>query len=140
MKELKSNHLAILVSVIILSVLGFVWYGPLFGETWMRLEGLDPAVVEQNPPGAGTWITNLVATVVPLYIMAWMFVKMKVESGMQGALIGLLIGFGFMLLSRMTNDLFAQRPYELTWIVGGLNIVSLVVGGFILGAWRKYKS
>lgn len=40
MNELKINHLAVLVSVIWMFVLGFLWYGPLFGESWMSMVGL----------------------------------------------------------------------------------------------------
>ncbi len=139
MKELKINHVAVWVGVVLLSVLGFVWYGPIFGDQWMSLEGLDPAVIEANPPGASVWITNVIATVVPLYALAWLFTRLNVSSAVEGAGIGLLIGFSFVFLSRMTNDMFAQNPYGLSWIVGGFNVLSLIVGGALLGGWRKYR-
>ena len=139
MKELKINHLAVWVSVVLLFVLGFVWYGPLFGEKWMAMVGLDPATVEASPPGAGVWITNLIATAVPLYVLAWLFTKMNVGTALQGAAIGLLIGFSFIFLSDMTGDMFAQNPYGLSWITGGFSMLSLAIGGLVLGAWKKYK-
>ena len=47
MKELKINHLAVLVAVILQFVLGFLWYGNvLFGEAWMGMVGLDMAAIE----------------------------------------------------------------------------------------------
>ena len=138
MRQLKINHLAILVSVVLLTVLGFLWYGPLFGDSWMEMVGLDRATVEANPPGAKVWITNLVATVLPLYALAWLFTKINVSSALQGAGIGLMIGFAFVLLSDMTSNMFAQRPYELSWITGGFSAVSLAIAGAVLGAWRKY--
>jgi len=52
MKELKINYLAVLVAVVLQFVLGFLWYGPLFGEPWMEMVGFDMATVEANPPGA----------------------------------------------------------------------------------------
>lgn len=139
MKELTINHFAVWLSIILLTVLGFLWYGPLFGDTWMKLVGLDMATVEANPPGAGVWITNLVATIVPAYTLAWLFTKLQVESALRGALIGLLIAFAFVHLSRMTSDMFAFRPYELSWITGGFSLVGLAIAGLVLGAWRKYK-
>jgi hypothetical protein len=105
----------------------------------MSLEGLDPAVIEANPPVASVWITNVIATVVPLYALAWLFTRLNVSSAVEGAGIGLLIGFSFVFLSRMTNDMFAQNPYGLSWIVGGFNVLSLIVGGALLGGWRKYR-
>ena len=139
MRKLTINHPAVWLGVVLLSILGFMWYGPLFGETWMGMEGLNPTEVEANPPGAGVWITNFIATIIPMYALAWFFTKIPVDSALQGLGIGLLIGFAFAFLSRMTNDMFAQNPYGLSWIVGGFNMLSLGLGGLILGAWRKYE-
>lgn len=139
MKTLKINHLAILVCFVLLTVLGFVWYGPLFGEKWMGMVGLDLATVEANPPGAGIWITNVVATLIPLYTLAWLFTKLSVDSAGRGAAIGLLIVFAFEFMSTMTGNMFAQNPYGLTWITGGYNLVAIGLSGAILGGWRKYS-
>ncbi len=136
---LKINHLAILVCVVLSFILGFLWYGPLFGESWMKMVGLDLATVEANPPGAGVWITNLISSVIPLYALAWLFTKLDIRSGIYGAGIGLLIAFSFDFLSRMTSNMFAQAPYELAWITGGYDMVILTISGFILGAWLKVK-
>ena len=140
MEKLKINHAAVWVSIVLLHVLGFLWYGPLFGESWMEMVGLTMADAEANPPGTGVWLTNTVATVVPVYLLAWMYVKMGVDNMMQGAGLGLLIGFAFILLADMTGNMFAQRPYGLAWITGGYSMVSLGITGLILGAWRKYES
>ncbi len=138
MGNLTINHAAVWVCVILLTGLGFLWYGPLFGDPWMKMVGLDMATIEANPPGAGVWITNLVATVVPVYVIAWLFTKLNVETALRGAGIGLLLGFAFIFLSDMTTNMFSMRPYELAWVTGGFNMVALALTGLILGAWRKY--
>ena len=73
---LKINHLAVLVCLILSFVLGFLWYGPIFGDAWMGMVGLDLATIEANPPGAAIWITNVISSLVPLYVLAWLFVKL----------------------------------------------------------------
>ena len=120
MNNSKINHAAVWVTVVLLIGFGFLWYGPLFGDKWMALVGLNPAEVEANPPGAGVWITNLVATAIPMYLLAWLFGKLDIDSAMSGAKIGLMISFSFVFLSKMTGDMFAQNPYELSWIQGVL--------------------
>ena len=97
--------------------------------------GLDMATIVANPPGAGAWITNLISSLVPLYVLAWLFTKLDIRNGLKGAGIGLLISFSFDFLSRMTSDMFAKAPYELAWITGGFDMVLLTISGFILGAW-----
>lgn len=138
MEKLKINHPAVWVNIVLLHILGFLWYGPIFGEPWMEMVGLTMADAEAGSGQAGIWITNFIATVVPMYALAWIFTRMHIDSGLKGLGIGFLIAFSFVFLSDMTGDMFAQSPYALSWITGGFSLVSLSVAGFILGAWRKY--
>lgn len=140
MNNLKINHLACVAAIIFITVLGFIWYGPLLGEKWMALTGLTMEQIESSPPGAGVWITNIIATIIPVYFLAWLFTKLNVESGIRGALLGFGIAFCFIFLSEMTQNMFSFRPYVLTWVEGGYNLVAVTVTGFLLGAWRKYTS
>ena len=136
-EQLKVNHLAVIVCLVLSFGLGFLWYGPLFGEQWMAMVGLDLATIEANPPGAGVWITNVISSIIPLYVLAWLFTKLGTDSGIKGAFIGFLIAFSFIFLSRMTSDMFAKAPYALSWITGGFDMVFLTIAGFVLGAWTK---
>ena len=138
MGNLKINHAAVWVCFLLLTGLGFLWYGPLFGASWMSKVGLDPTEVKANPPGMAIWLTNIVATIVPLYTLAWLFVRLRIDSVVNGAMIGLLIAFSFVFLGNMSGDMFAQRPYSLSWITGGYTMVAMALAGALLGGWRKY--
>ncbi|MEX1241414.1 MAG: DUF1761 domain-containing protein [Cyclobacteriaceae bacterium] len=140
MNNLKINHLAVLVCLILLHALGFLWYGPLlFQEQWMGMVGLDPANMEGGAD-AGVWVTNFVASLAPLYVLAWLFTKLDVTSGIRGAGIAFLITFCFHHLSVMSGNMFAGAPYGLAWIIGGFSTVGITLSGFILGAWPKRNS
>lgn len=136
MTHFRINHLAVLVCLIWMHLLGFLWYGPLFGDKWMPMVGLDPAAMEGGFD-AGLWITNLIASLAPLYVLAWLFTQMNVKSGAHGAVIAFLITLCFHHLSVMSGNMFAGEPYGLAWITGGFSLVGLTVSGFILGAWKK---
>lgn len=140
MGALKINHAAVWLNIILLHVLGFLWYGPLFGEIWMELEGISMAALEADPPGASTWITNFIASAFPVYVLAWLFVKLDISSWMDGAKYAFIIAFSFNFLSVMTSDLFALEPYSLSWITGGFSLFGLTLSGIILGAWTKRES
>ena len=135
MKNLRINHGAVWVSVIIAFGLGFLWYDPIFGESWQNMVNLTPADAEEA--GAGVWVTNTVSTVIQMYVLAWLFTKLGVDSGMQGAMMALILAFSFNLMAVMTTGMFAQDPYGLAWIEGGFSMVSLGIAGFIMGAWTK---
>ncbi|MBX2814730.1 MAG: DUF1761 domain-containing protein [Saprospiraceae bacterium] len=140
MKNQILNPLAILVSVVVLFPLGFLWYGPLFGEPWMNHVGLDMATVEANPPGAGVWIANVLSSVIQMVALAWILLKAGGNTWVKGALIGLVIGFAFNHLPGMLNNMYADRPYGLSWITGGYSIVGLAIAGAILGGWKKFST
>ena len=139
MEKFTINHLAVWVCIILAHALGFLWYGMLFQEQWMELSGLTMADIEANPAGAGHWISNFIATVAPIYLLAWLFVKLDISNGMNGALLALAITFTFTHLTMITTGLFGGQPYGLAWVNGGQTMLALTISGFILGAWRKYK-
>ena len=140
MNHLRINHLAVFVCVILLHVLGFFWYGPIFGERWMAMVGLDMSSAESGAGEAGLWITNFIACLAPVYVLAWLFTKLNVTSGVRGAGIAFRISFTFHHLSVMSGNMFAAQPYELAWITGGFSLVAMALSGFILGAWTKVNS
>lgn len=140
MNNLKINHLAVWICIILMHAFGFLWYGPLFGEKWMALVKMDQATMEQESMNASIWILNSAAIIAPIYLLAWLFTKMNVTSGIQGALIAFLIVFCFHHLPLMNANMFAGKPYGLAWITGGYSLSWLTVSGFILGAWTKAKS
>jgi len=140
MKELKINHLAVLVAVVLQFVLGFLWYGALFAEAWMEMVGLDLATIEADPAGAGEWITNAVTSFAAIYLLAWLYVQIGVSSLGRGAGIGFMIGFVFVFLDHMTTGMFAKDPYWLAYITGGFTVVGLTIGGAVLGAWTKART
>ena len=137
MSELKINHLAAIVCIILLHVLGAIWYGPLFGESWMGAIGLTMADAEANPPGAGVWITNFVNSALAVYVLAWLFTRLNVTSAVDGLLKGVLIGAAFQLMPVMAGNMFAMAPYELAWINGGFYMAGWGLCGLILGVWTK---
>lgn len=137
MEQLKINHAAVWVGVVVMFALGFVWYGPLFGETWMEMVGLTMADAENMDGMAGIWISNIVSSVLAVYLLAWLLSKLGIASGIKGAILGLEISFVFIFLAMMVTGFYGQAPYGLAWIQGGFYMVGFTINGFILGAWVK---
>lgn len=137
MQKLKLNHYAIWLAITLQFVLGFLWYGPFFGEKWMHMVGLDLTAIEANPPGIAIWLTNIISSVSAMYMLAWLFVKIEIRDGLKGLFTGFLIALTFVFLSSITNNLFAHFPYGLAWITGGFSMVGFSIAGFIFGTWLK---
>lgn len=137
MNTTKINHLAVWVSIIVAHALGFLWYGLLFNEPWMRLTGITAEKAAVNSPGAAIWILNAVAIISPIYLIAWLFSKLNISDGLRGSLIAFLIAFTFHHLPLMNSNMFAQQPYALAWIDGGYVVAYSTIAGFILAVWTK---
>lgn len=140
MNNLKINHAAVWLCIVLMHGYGFLWYGPLFGEKWMALVNLDQATMQEESMHAGVWIMNSVAIIAPIYLLAWLFAKMNISSGIQGAITSFLIVFCVHHLPVMNANMFAGEPYGLAWITGGYSVTWLTISGFILGSWTKQKS
>lgn len=135
--NLKINHVAAIVCIIVMHILGFLWYGPLFGEKWMAMVDIDLSGVETGSWQGGLWLTNLVSCASQVYLLAWLFTKLNVTSGSRGAIIAFLVTFCMHHLPLMSGNMFQMEPYGLAWITGGFGLVALSICGFILGAWTK---
>lgn len=140
MKEIRINHAAVWVGVVVMFVLGFVWYGPLFGEQWMEYVGLTLADAENMEGMTGIWISNVVSSVLSVYLLAYFITRLGINSGFKGAVLGLEIAFIFIFMTIMVGNMFAREPYGLAWITGGFSMVGFTINGFILGAWTKKTS
>lgn len=137
MKNLKTNYLAVVVCVVLAQVIPVIWY-TVFIEQWMAANKLTMEFVEKNA-SATPYIVSIVHTTILTLVMAWLFRRMWVISGIDGLKVGLAIGFAFVLMEHMTVNMFSHRPYYLTWIDGGCTFIIIPIIGFILGAWRKYE-
>ena len=137
MDKLKLNHVAIWIAIVLQFALGFLWYGPLFGEKWKAYTQINQAAAETNSAGIAIWLTNLLTTVLGMYLLAWLFVKIDIRSAVKGLYSAFLISFIFIFLNALTTNLFAQFPYGLAWITGGFSMVGFSIAGVIYGAWTK---
>lgn len=134
---MKINHLAVWLCIILMHAFGFLWYGPLFGEKWMALVEIDQATMESGSMDPTIWILNSIAIIAPIYALAWLFTKINVTSGIQGAMIALVITLCFHLLPVLNANTFAGLPGALGWINAGYSVTWLTVSGFVLASWKK---
>ena len=69
------NYLAVLVAAVSNMIIGFLWYGPVFGKQWIALMGMPPEkVAEAKAKGMkGMWKSYALAFVgsfVMAYVLA----------------------------------------------------------------------
>ena len=144
------NYLAVLVAAIASMVLGFIWYGPLFGKLWMdylKKQVPDPAEQEAMKKGmAGLYIQQFIASLILAYVFAhvlWAFsIAMPVsddvmsELFMAGAQGGFWMWVGFVLPIKWGDKLWGGKKFQVLSVELGYHLVTLMIMGIILSFWK----
>ena len=137
------NWLAVIAAVLASMVIGSIWFGPkTFYPAWLKalaqVDKTDPNDRNMGPVVRIFGLTIL-ASFVQAVFMSLMVNAMGSMSGgatlSSGAMAGFLLWLGFVAPSSLTNKLFADRVKAWYYEVGN-HLVTFVVMGAILGAWR----
>lgn len=135
------NYLAVLAGAVSNMVLGFLWYGPLFGKQWMALSGLGQQELDlQKSKGLGkSYAIAFVGALVMAYVLAHALVFASAYMGVDGVYAGLTVGFwnwlGFIAPVTLGIVLWDGKPWKLWVLNNAYHLLSLLVMGVILASW-----
>jgi hypothetical protein len=130
----------IVISMIVSVILGFIWYGPLFGKKWMALSGI--AMPEQKPP-MSVMMKPIIYSLVGALFMSFMlssviafhdayYLSFTLGSALS---IGFLVWLGFVVPVYLNFTGWEQKPWTLFWINTGYWLVFLLISSAIISAF-----
>jgi hypothetical protein len=136
------NMVAVLVAAASSIVLGFLWYGPLFGKPWMAMMGFTKDSMEKAKAKGMT--TNYLVMTLGSFLMAYVLAHSlefaSVYTKTYGVSAGLMAAFwswlGFVAPVQVGDQLWGGKPWKLFLITGGYYLVSLCIMGVILASWK----
>ena len=130
------NFWAVIVAALASFIVGWLWYGPLFGKLWMKLNGFTPEKLreEKGLPMPLIMVVNYVATALAAFSIA-MFIGSEADASF-GIFAGLMIALFWIGTSRLNDMLYERQPFKLYLINLGYNLVIYVIMGAVLGAWH----
>ena len=132
------NVIGIIAGTAVSFVSGFLWFGPAtFFPTWWRLMGKGP----KDAPGGGVTMgvafgSVLVGQALQVTVLALILSALNITAPLDGALVGLLIGVGFVGGSGLSHRIFAGHGFGVLLLEAGNDIVNLGLAGAILVALR----
>lgn len=136
-----TTHFWILVLVcgVVAMVLGFLWYGPLFGKTWMRVVGatdMDAAARKKMQKKAGPlYLIQFVLTVFQIFVLAHL-TGFTWQSGVESAI---WVWAAFILPTVAGSSMWNNDPRSVAWtrflLQAGFQLLCFIVFGIILGTW-----
>lgn len=135
--EILINYWAVLASAVASMVIGTIWYGTLFKESWTSMVGLDP---NRKPKGmAGTMLIALISSFISACVLSRLISISGGYLGDAGVSLGIMTGIwvwlGFAAPISLGVVLWEMKPWKLWVINASYFLVSFVVQGIILASW-----
>jgi hypothetical protein len=133
------NFWAVLVAAVASMVIGSIWFGPMFGKMYISLMGMDKqSPEEQAKMKKGmtlTYVWQFIASIVMFYVLAWFMVHVGKTDVMGGVKTSLWAWLGFIVTMKLGDALWGGK-IKLFWLGAGNSLITMVVGGIILGLWH----
>lgn len=124
--------MAVLLGTVLSMVLGFLWYGPLFGKTWLKLINKTEEEIDADPT---VYIKTAVAAFIAMLVLNMVVVAFGATTFVTGLLAG---GFLFLGLGATATFVYTsfKGPSEKVWLlyVEYQLLVFLFMGG-IFAIW-----
>lgn len=140
--QVDINYIAVIAAAAANMVLGFLWYGPIFGAPWKRLMGFsnaDMRAMKMTPLQA--MVGGAIGALVMAYVLAHSLVFASAYTATVGIAAGLMTGFwnwlGFAVPITIGIVLWEDRPWRLWLLNSGYWLVSLLAMGVILALWPR---
>jgi hypothetical protein len=127
------NWLAVLVAAVSTFLLGGLWYGPIFGGSWMAASGMTEERARQGNMAKVFGLSFLLQLIAALVLA--MFVGPESDA-MFGLLAGMSVGLCWVGTAFGVVYLFEQRPLGHWAVNAGYHVVSYTLMGVIVGAWH----
>ena len=133
------NLLAVGASAVASMIIGSIWYGPLFGKTFIAAMGMDKWSPEKQAHMKKsmtlTYVWQFIASLVMFYVFARFVVGLNLLSVLGGVTTAFWVWIGFVVPLKLGDALWGGKM-TLFWIGIGASGVTLLATGLIIGAMR----
>ena len=134
------NYYAILVGSVLAMVVGALWYGPLFGNMWMKIIGISPEdkqAREKMQKSAGPlYLIQFVLTLFQVFVLAMIVANWKDSAGYMTAL---WVWAGFVIPTIAGTAMWNNDSAKISWgrflIQGGYQLTIFLIFGLLLTYW-----
>lgn len=130
------NYLEILVASVAVFGLGAIWYGPGFGKTWMKLEGITEESMKamKLTPGQAMAM-GFVNTIIMVSVLNWLIGALSISTIAGAVTPILLVWLGFLATTSAGDFLWKGKSVKLFLFNISYQLVSTAIAGAILIAW-----
>jgi len=137
MIEPTINYLAVLVAAVASFVLGFLWYGPLFGKPWMKMMGFTPKSVKKMKlsPMQAMGLGFLISLLTP-YVLSHFVDYLEVTTFAGAVQLAFWFWLGLVAPVQTGVFLWEGKPFKLFVLNTIYNLLVLIVMTGIVAVWQ----
>ena len=126
------NWFAIVIVAVFNMVLGTLWYGPLFGNLWLRIIGKKREELSSNP---GMYVFSFLGALVAAYVLNVLISGLGLNAWWWGAVAGAVVWVGMGVTGTLTYSIFNGPPLG-SWLLFSLyGLVVYTAGGVLFVLW-----
>lgn len=131
------NYLAVLGSAIASMVIGFLWFGPLFGKQWMKYSGMTAKDLKRAKQGGMSkmYMVAFAGTLLMSYVLAHFVDFMQAKSLMDALQLGFWVWLGFIVTVLLSSVLWEGKPVQLYLLNIVYHLVTISAMSVILTLW-----
>ena len=126
------NWIAVVVGVIASNVLGFLWYGPLFGDRWMRMIGKTRDEIESSP---SMFLVTIVSSALTMIVLALAIDAFGAGDFVQGLMIGAVVNIGISATSTFVYTTFEGPPVGVWGLFAIYQLLIFALMGGVFAVW-----
>lgn len=134
--------IAILLAALACFIIGFLFHGPLFGKTWMKLANVTPTGKEKFSDMTGQMAWNYLADVVCAFVLSgaiWIASYSSIVGDItwyKGAIIAAWLWLGFIVTNSSIEVIWMKRSYKLWLFEAASSFCATVAMGIVLAVLR----
>ena len=139
------NPMAMAAAVAASMIIGFLWYGPVFGKAWAKEMKLPADFKPTTGVMVKAVVLQLVGTLLTVYVLAhseeiWRPSTWNLGEDGGNAMYGVMAAFftwlGYYVPQLLAGIAWEGKSWKLFSINGANHLVTLMAQGVILASWR----
>jgi len=126
------NWIAVIVGGVFNMAFGALWYGPLFGQAWLRAIGKKQEEIQSSPT---MYILPFLAGVASAYVLAVIIAAFGITAWWEGLVVGGIVWIGIGAAATITTGTFEEQP-RAAWLLFALyQLVVYAALGVLFVLW-----
>ncbi len=127
------SYVVLISTAIAAFIFGFLWYGPLFGKTWLQLMDKNPEECKGKKPPVGTMLLALLGSFLTTVVMGYL---LKAASPCCNCSVAFMVWLGFYVPVLLGSVMWEGRPWKLFALNAAYYFLSLQLIAAILTNWK----